>query len=69
MSEFEIGDKVVFAHGGKGRSGIVVAFDCDGDPWVEWSDHSRGDYYNSQLLLYEPGFWSDFQERIKERLF
>jgi len=69
MSKFNIGDRVYYAY--EHEVGTIVKFDTDGDPWVEWdSDHERkynGGYYDTELNISESGFWSDFQERIKDR--
>jgi len=67
MSKFKIGDKVVFSTPPDDGIGVVIGFDVDCDPCVEWPD-AIGDYYDSQLVLYDPDSWQDFEERIKERI-
>ena len=71
MSKFKIGDEVSFKNSLSHHKGIVKSFDTDGDPHVKWTTinaECEGDYYDSQLVLYDPDSWSDFKERIKERI-
>jgi len=65
MSKFKIGDIVEFAAPPNDGVGVVMGFDEDGDAYVEWSDYI-GHWYDHQLCY---AGWSDFEERIKERLF
>jgi len=69
MSKFNIGDKVVFSTPPNAGIGTVIGFDVDGYPHIQWPVGSSYFFDDWQLLSYEPDYWSDFQERIKNRFF
>lgn len=82
MSKFKKGDRVIykpqegplgplydkFLFGSRKGQGVVIDFDGENDPVIEWLDDGYIDVYNDdQLTTTDPDGYSDFTDKIKER--